>query len=212
MSARPSTEHNRVVDATFAAGATTAAQLPAAELGVSEVAFAGRSNVGKSSLMNALMQRRNLVRTSSTPGCTRQINVFHCKMHDGLGLHLIDLPGYGYAKLSKAERGTWGAMLEGYLKTRITLRAVVVLVDVRRGVEEDDVQLLDFLAQPREVADARPVERIVVATKIDKLAMNKRKPALEAVRKESGVNVLGFSAETGEGRDELWARLRHAAS
>jgi GTP-binding protein len=211
MSAKPSAEPNRVVDASFAAGATTAVQLPDAVLGTSEVAFAGRSNVGKSSLMNAMMQRRNLVRTSGTPGCTRQINVFLCKLHDGLALHLIDLPGYGYAKLSKTERATWGAMLEGYLKTRETLRAVVVLVDVRRGIEEDDVQLLDFLAQPREVEGAKAVERIVVATKLDKLAMNKRKPALDAIRKSSGVNVLGFSAETGEGRDELWSRLRRAA-
>src|SRR5271155_5223505 len=131
---------NRVVAAEFVAGATRAEQLPAPAL--AEIAFAGRSNVGKSSLLNAMMQRRNLVRTSRTPGCTRQINIFGCTTADGLALHLVDLPGYGYAKLSKAEKSPWGLMLEGYLRTRITPRAVVLLADVRRGLEADDTELL----------------------------------------------------------------------
>jgi GTP-binding protein len=210
MSVKHATEATayRVVEAAFAAGATRAAQLPAPALG--EIAFAGRSNVGKSSLMNALMQRKSLVRTSNTPGCTRQINVFECALQDGLRLHLVDLPGYGYARLSKAEKSTWGAMLEGYLKTRATLRAVCVLVDVRRGVEEDDAQLLEFLAEPREAESTKPVERIVVATKLDKLPLAQRKPAVLALKKRSGVSVIGFSAVTGDGREELWKRIRHA--
>jgi GTP-binding protein len=212
MSVKPATEASayRVIEADFAAGATTAIQLPAPI--APEVAFAGRSNVGKSSLLNAMMQRKNLVRTSNTPGCTRQINVFACKLQDGLAVHLVDLPGYGYARLSKKEKSTWGAMLEGYLKTRATLRAVAVLVDIRRGIEEDDAQLLEFLTQPREVETPKEVERIVVATKLDKLALSARKPALEALRKKSGVRVIGFSAVTGDGRDELWKRLQGAVS
>jgi GTP-binding protein len=210
MSTAASPDPNRVVEAAFAAGATKASQLPAPAL--AEIAFAGRSNVGKSSLLNAMMQRRNLVRTSSTPGCTRQINVFECKLGDGLAVHMVDLPGYGYAKLSKAEKSTWGAMIEGYLAERVTLRAVVLLVDVRRGVEPDDEELLTFLEDVRGPEAATPslpeVTRIVVATKLDKLAPSKRKPALAALKKAAGVAPIGFSAVEGTGRPELWARLR----
>jgi GTP-binding protein len=210
MVAKPPPDPNRVIEASFAAGATRADQLPAPV--TVEVAFAGRSNVGKSSLLNTFMQRKSLVRTSRTPGCTRQINVFACKLHDGLTLNLVDLPGYGYAKLSKKEKSTWGDMLEDYLRTRVTLRAVMVLVDVRRGVEADDLELLDFLRETR--GEARPslpaVTRVVVATKIDKVVASKRKPALEAFKNASGIRPLGFSAVSGEGRDELWARVRAA--
>jgi GTP-binding protein len=216
MTAPPPDDSNRVIDATYVAGATRAAQLPPPAL--AEVAFAGRSNVGKSSLMNAMMQRRNLVRTSGTPGCTRQINVFKASMADGLALHLVDLPGYGYARLSKAEKSTWGAMIEGYLSERVTLRAVVLLVDVRRGPESDDEELLQFMAEtrgaegegPKRSASLPEVQRVVVATKLDKLPASKRKPALMALKKSTGLPVIGFSAVTGDGRAELWGRLRKA--
>jgi GTP-binding protein len=163
-----------------------------------------------------MMQRKNLVRTSSTPGCTRQINVFRCALADGLALHLVDLPGYGYAKLSKSEKSTWGAMLEGYIESRITLRAVVLIADVRRGLEDDDLQLLDFLAATRGAEAATPslpaVVRVVVATKLDKVPLSKRKPLLQKFRHDSGVAAVGFSAVNGDGRDDLWARIRGAAT
>src|SRR5260221_10017991 len=145
----------RVVEAQFVAGAVDNASLPAPAL--AEIAFAGRSNVGKSSLLNTMMQRRGLARTSGTPGCTRQLNVFEVRCADGLTLHFVDLPGYGWARRSKAERGQWQGMIEGYLRGRASLRAVVVIVDVRRGLEEEERQLVEFLQQPRNVSEARPL-------------------------------------------------------
>jgi GTP-binding protein len=203
-----SEEKTRVVHAEFAAGAVDAATLPPPT--VVEVAYAGRSNVGKSSLLNAMMQRRGLARTSSTPGCTRQLNIFDVRCADGLSLRFVDLPGYGWARRSKTEREQWQGMIEGYLQKRASLRAVVVIVDVRRGVEEEEEQLVGFLREPRKVSAAKPLEVILVATKIDKLGVAARKPALELVRKNAGAKAIGFSAVTGDGSEELWARIRHA--
>lgn len=198
----------RVTHAEFVAGAVDTAQLPPPTR--LEVAFAGRSNVGKSSLLNSMMQRRGLARTSSTPGCTRQLNVFDVRCADGLEVGFVDLPGYGWAKRSKIEKSQWQTMIEGYLMRRAGLRAVVLLVDSRRGVEEEDQQLVDFLRQPRQVSEPKPVEVILVATKIDKFSASARKPALEALRKKIGVRAIGFSVETGDGREELWSRIRFA--
>lgn len=200
-----------VAEAAFAAGATDVASLPPPTL--AEIAFAGRSNVGKSSLLNAMMERKSLVRTSGTPGCTRQINAFHVKTRGAqpLEVYFVDLPGYGYAKRAKSEKVQWGPMLEGYLHTRVTLRAVVLLVDVRRGVEDDDRQLIGFIRSPRDIQSIKPVEVIVVATKLDKVSRAAQKPLLETMRKESGVaDAVGFSAVTGDGKDALWKRIRHA--
>jgi GTP-binding protein len=198
----------RVVDAKFVAGAVDSDSLPAPT--TVEIAFAGRSNVGKSSLLNATMQRSGLARTSKTPGCTRQINIYDVRTQDGLTLQFVDLPGYGWAQRSKAEKKHWQEMIEGYLKRRASLRAVVVLVDVRRGVEEEERQLVEFLQQPREVSSAGPVQVILVATKVDKLGAAGRKPALEAVKRGAGVKPVGFSAVSGDGREELWSRIRAA--
>jgi GTP-binding protein len=197
-----------VASADFEAGATSLASLPAPT--IVEIAFAGRSNVGKSSLMNALVQRKGLVRTSSTPGCTRALNLFTIALDDGTPYRLVDLPGYGYAKLSKTEKSRWGAMIEGYLKGRATLRAVVLLVDIRRGFEKDDAQLAEFVRTCRS-GDAS-LTSILVATKLDKLALSKRKPALAAFRRDTGLSPIGFSAVNGEGRDTLWDRLRLATA
>jgi GTP-binding protein len=196
----------RVVDAKFVAGAVDLASMPPPTL--VEVAFAGRSNVGKSSLLNATMQRRGLARTSSTPGCTRQLNVFEVRCQDGLAVHFVDLPGYGWARRSKTERAHWQEMIEGYLRGRAGLRAVVLLVDVRRGVEDEERQLVEFLQQPRRASDRRPLEVILVATKVDKIGVAARKLALEKLRSSSGRPAIGFSAVTGEGFDALWKRIR----
>jgi len=200
----------RIASAEFEAGATRLESLPTPS--IPEIAFAGRSNVGKSSLMNALVQRNGLVRTSSTPGCTRALNLFAIGLDDGSSYRMVDLPGYGYAKLSKTEKARWGAMIENYLRGRATLRAVVLLVDIRRGFEEDDGQLAEFVTTCRTGAGETPLECILVATQLDKLPLNKRKPALAAFRRDTGLQPIGFSAVTGEGRDALWAHIREATA
>ncbi len=204
------TEETRIVSAEFVAGAPSVDKLPAPAL--AEIAFAGRSNVGKSSLMNMLMGRKGLVRASNTPGRTREINVFLAKSLDGLALHLVDLPGYGYAKVSKTEKKSWGPMMEGYLASRTTLRAIVLLVDIRRGVEEDDLELVAYMNAARRLSVEENVKAslIVVATKLDKLSLAKQKPAVQALKNAAKMPVLGFSAVTGAGRDELWAKIRAA--
>jgi len=192
-----------VLTAEFLAAAADPSSLPPPAL--AEIAFGGRSNVGKSSMLNALMQRRGLVRTSSTPGATRSVNVFRAVTRNGLDLHLVDLPGYGYAKRSKAERKQWGPLLENYLQGRPTLRAVVILVDARRGIEDDDLQLVEFCNAPR--AGNAPVVTIVVATKLDMLPKAKRKPVLATIAAAAGTRVIGFSAETAEGRIDVWKAI-----
>lgn len=196
----------QVIEADFAAATVLGGELPAPTF--PEVAFAGRSNVGKSSLMNTLLQRRNLVRTSSTPGCTRAVNLFKARCADGLELFLVDLPGFGYAQRSKSERAAWGPLLEGYLKRRASLRAVVLLVDSRRGPEEEELQLIDFLRGPAETS-RMPLSLILVATKIDKLPSSQRKQAVQKAGLP-GLPALGFSGVTGEGGDPIWHRIRKA--
>ncbi|MCU0671351.1 MAG: ribosome biogenesis GTP-binding protein YihA/YsxC [Myxococcota bacterium] len=202
---KPTKPSIEVLEAEFIAAANALDQIPAPVL--AEVAFAGRSNVGKSSLINALTNRKKLVRTSSTPGATRGINLFRLRLRvptEGepvLGeMDLVDLPGYGYAKRSKTERRSWGPLIEGFLRSRAGLRAVVVIVDARRGPEEDDAELIEFL----EHIGRTP---IVVATKLDKLPKNQQKLAVEEVARVTGRRVFGFSAETGQGRDPLWRAI-----
>lgn len=187
-----------VTDARFVVGAASAKSLPDPTL--PEVAFAGRSNVGKSSLIQCLVGRRGLVRISSTPGRTRQINLFEIALADGKRFALADLPGYGWARVPKSERKSWGTLIERYLETRTTLRAVVAIVDARRGAEEDDIALADYLR-----AIGRPM--IPCATKVDKLPKNRVEPAVRAIGRALGRPAIRFSARTGEGRDEVWAAL-----
>jgi len=194
----------RVLDAQFVAGASRVEQLPPPQH--LEVAFAGRSNVGKSSLMNALVERRRLVRTSSTPGCTRQISLFEVTTRLGSRFTLVDLPGYGYAKRSKSERAEWAELINGYLLHRPALSLVVALVDVRRGREEDDEQLVELLAQVPPRARA-PVGVLWVATKLDKVPGSERKLALNRLKEQTGHPWIGFSTELPETHELLWRRV-----
>ncbi len=154
----------------FIAGVMTHdAMIPA---GPPEIAFAGRSNVGKSSLINALTGRKTLARTSQTPGCTRQINFFALGPEQGR-LHLVDLPGYGYAKVSKKEAGDWNALIKDYLRGRPTLRQVLLLVDSRHGLKNSDTAIMDIL-------DASAVSYRIILTKCDKMKAG----ALAVIRHE----------------------------
>jgi len=173
-----------------------------------EVAFAGRSNVGKSSLINSLVRRKKLVRTSGAPGCTRAINIFRVRVRtsgEEAHLDLVDLPGYGYARRSKSERKSWGPLIEGFLRERPGLRGAVVILDIRRGAQDDDLQLLEFL-------ESIGVTPILVATKIDKLPASKRKPAVSALQAELGRRLIPYSSVTADGRDALWKRILSVSS
>jgi GTP-binding protein len=195
-----------IVDASFVAAAKSIAELPP-ELGA-ELAFAGRSNVGKSSLMNLLLGRRRLVRTSTTPGCTRQLAFFRARSRDGSSFVLVDLPGYGYAKRSKHERSSWARLAEEYLSKRRTLSAVVVLLDARHGLTETDAQLLEFLEGR---AQARP-RVIVVATKVDKLQKSRQRAELAELARRARREIIAASAVTGQGVESLWLALREATA
>ncbi|MFO0547854.1 MAG: ribosome biogenesis GTP-binding protein YihA/YsxC [Polyangiaceae bacterium] len=178
-----------------------------------EIAFAGRSNVGKSSLINVLVQRKSLVRTSATPGCTRQINLFTAKARDGVAVTLVDLPGYGFAKRSHAERNEWASLIEGYLSHRPSLRTLVLIVDVRRGLEPDDLELIEFGRAARKKPLA-PLEIVVVATKVDRAQQASIRTSVERIRSTAaaagtpGITVVPFSAVTRSGREAVWSAIR----
>ncbi|MDE0885296.1 MAG: ribosome biogenesis GTP-binding protein YihA/YsxC [Myxococcota bacterium] len=168
-----------------------------------EFAFLGRSNVGKSSLLNALVQRKQLARTSSTPGKTRMIHFFEVDV-DARELMLVDLPGYGWARVSRKERASWQQLVEGYLEDRDALRVAILLQDLRRDISEDETLLLDWLAE-------RGIEALVVLTKGDKLKpmrRAKRAKELKAQLGERSVPILLTSSQAKQGIYELWKVLR----
>ena len=165
------------------------------ETSLPEIAFAGRSNVGKSSLLNRLVHRKKFARVSNTPGRTREINFF--KVNDTFVL--ADLPGYGYARVSKERRAEWKPLIESYLRSSRNLRGIVQLIDVRHDPTDDDHRMLDFLS---EVG----VPTIVVVTKIDKLTAAQRAKRAAELAGQLGLDddqLIAFSAVTGEGRNDL---------
>ncbi len=204
----PPPDPRQVVEASFLAAAADAGQLPPPAL--VELAFAGRSNVGKSSLMNALVQRHKLVRTSSTPGCTRTVSFFATTCRDGAQMTLVDLPGYGYAQRSRMERNAWAELIENYLLERPSLRVVSVLVDIRRELEDDDRHLLEMLKAPPRTQRPK-LEVVLVATKLDRLAMKDRKLRLTTLEQVSGQPVFAVSVEDAASIRRLWQRLRQLA-
>lgn len=183
-------------NASFEYAVGTAAGLPACTL--PEIVFSGRSNVGKSSMINRLTGRRGLARTSSSPGKTASINFYR------LGFcRFADLPGYGYAKVSKAEKARWAELVEGYFGAGRDLRLVVQIIDMRRGPTEDDLGMIAFLEE-------KSIPFLVAASKCDKLNVTERKKqdsALNTLFSGRGVTYLAFSAETGEGADRLCAAI-----
>ena len=190
----------KIVSAEFGLSAHRVEQFPGG--GMPEVAFLGRSNVGKSSLINALLGRKKLVRTSSRPGCTRAVNFF---LINGRW-HFVDLPGFGYAAVSRSLKESWGHLVLEYLGARPNLAAVVFLQDGRRRVGPEELFLWEYLTARQRVV-------LPVLTKADKLKMGERARQLKHIAGPLAPFGVGpgdltwFSAVTGEGRDKLWARL-----
>ncbi|HEU4381942.1 MAG TPA: ribosome biogenesis GTP-binding protein YihA/YsxC [Anaeromyxobacteraceae bacterium] len=200
----------RVTEAEFLRTATRRAEWPGGP--APEFAFAGRSNVGKSSMLNALARRAGLARVSSTPGRTRALQFFALTVQPSpvsrpLRLRFCDLPGYGWAQVSRSERERWAAMIEEYLRGREDLRAVVLIVDARHAPQPADREALAFLESMGRTV-------VVAATKVDKLPRARRLPAARAAARDLGLperEAIPFSAVEGEGTDALWTRLLELA-
>jgi len=166
-----------------------------------EFALAGRSNVGKSSFINKMINRKNLARTSSKPGKTQTLNFYLINEM----LHFVDVPGYGFAKVPKSERDAWGRMMQTYLTSREQLRAVLMIVDLRHPPSKDDVTMYDYLKH-------YDLPVIVIATKADKIPKGKwqkhKKVVRETLDMDQEDEVVLFSSETGQGKDEVWGILQ----
>lgn len=173
-------------------------QYPATQ--IPEIALAGRSNVGKSSFINTLINRKNLARTSSKPGKTQTLNFYLIEQ----AFHFVDVPGYGYAKVSKSEKAKWGQMIETYLTEREQLQAVISVVDARHEPSKDDIQMYQFLKY-------YDIPTIVVATKIDKIPRGKWNKHESMIKKaldfQSEDDFILFSAETKHGKEATWAAI-----
>lgn len=174
-------------------------QYPESEL--PEFALAGRSNVGKSSFINKMLNRRGLARISSKPGKTQTLNFYLINEI----LHFVDVPGYGYAKVSKKEREAWGKMIETYLTSREQLKAVVLIVDLRHPPTSDDVMMYDFLKHYE-------IPCVVIATKADKIPKSKWQKHMKITKETLDIDpndqIIMFSSETGYGKDQVWSALK----
>jgi len=183
--------------AKFICSAVTPEHYPPADL--PEVAFAGRSNVGKSSLINKILNRKKLVRTSKTPGRTQLLNFFEINEI----YRFVDLPGYGYAKVPAEVQKRWRPMVETYLTSRSNMRGMVLLLDIRREPSKEDLNLWHWL-------QTMSIAVVTVTTKADKLSRNKRNKQIASIARTLGCKkeeLIEFSAMTGEGRHEIWKEL-----
>ena len=187
----------QIKSAEFVKSATRPSEYPAAQL--PEIAFAGRSNVGKSSLINILVNRKRLVKTSSTPGRTRLINFFDVNNR----VVFVDLPGYGYAKVPPSVRKKWGPMIETFLSRRRTLKGVVVIMDIRRTPQQEELNLLGWLSH-------YAIAAVVVLTKTDKLSKSKSAQQHRRIAQALTMDpkdLILFSAKSRRGRDTLWKAI-----
>jgi GTP-binding protein len=188
----------KITSVEFVKSVSSLEQIP--KDGLKEIAFAGRSNVGKSSLINCLLNRKKMAKISSTPGKTRQLNYFRINNE----FYFVDLPGYGFAKVSKAEQSQWQRLLEGYLKSNSRLRGVISIIDSRIGPTDLDQQLLVWLKSLQ-------VKTVVVATKSDKLSKtalkNQIKKFYQEIESYIKTPIFSFSAVTGMGKKELWREI-----
>lgn len=170
------------------------------DTGRPEIAFAGKSNVGKSSLINGLLNRKALARTSSQPGKTQTINFYNVNDF----MYLVDLPGYGYAKVPETEKAKWGKMIECYLHTSQTLKAVFLLIDIRHDPSANDKLMYDWIVN-------NGYNPIIIATKLDKLKRSQVQKNIKAIKDglklRPGSKIIPFSAETKQGKDEIWALM-----
>lgn len=189
----------KVVSSDIVISAVKPEQYPDVEL--PEFALAGRSNVGKSSFINKMLNRKGLARISSKPGKTQTLNFYLINEI----LHFVDVPGYGYAKVSKKEREAWGKMIETYLTSREQLRAVVLIVDLRHQPTKDDVMMYEFLKHYE-------IPCIIIATKADKVPKSKWQKHIKVTRETLDVDpsdsLILFSSETGKGKEEAWAAIK----
>lgn len=189
----------KIISAEFMISAVSDKQYPQGAL--PEIAFVGRSNVGKSSLINSLLNRKKLVKTSATPGKTQMINFFDIN-HE---LVFADLPGYGFAKVPKAVQKKWQALVEQYLTSRENLRAVILIIDIRRKPTDLDLHMQEWLEQSK-------VDYILVATKADKLSQAEQSKQLKQIRqaflKDADQQLVAYSSKNQRGRKELWKLLQ----
>ena len=180
--------------------ASFAGVFPHHSAGLPQFAFAGRSNVGKSSLINKVLNRKALVRISKVPGKTRAVNFFKIDLVDLPSIYLVDLPGYGYAKVSKTMSHAWGELISKYLSNNHELRLVMLLVDIRRDLEDEERMLIELITKS-------PAKVVLVATKTDKLNYSQRLKRASELSKQYGLSPVITSAAKGDGMDELWTQI-----